>query len=98
MALSIDPQGLEIKVLRSATEWRGRRVLEIGCGDGRLARRLVRLGALMVATDPNAEDIRHGQTTRPRTYQRKLVFAQGEGQRLPFKARSFDIMVFGWSL
>jgi len=89
---------VEISALREAAPWRGRRVLEIGCGDGRLARRLVRLGSQVVATDPDAGEVRQALATRPRTYREKLAFALAEGEQLPFKATSFDIVVFGWSL
>jgi 2-polyprenyl-3-methyl-5-hydroxy-6-metoxy-1,4-benzoquinol methylase len=98
MTLQIDPEGVEIKTLRAATDWRGKRVLEIGCGDGRLARRLVRLGARVIAIDPDAEEVRQAMATRPRTYHEKLNVALAEGERLPFKTTSFDIVVFGWSL
>jgi 2-polyprenyl-6-hydroxyphenyl methylase/3-demethylubiquinone-9 3-methyltransferase len=98
MTLHLDPEGREIEALRTAVDWHGRRVLEIGCGDGRLARRLVRLGAQVVASDPDADEVRQAMATRPRTYRGKLAFALAEGERLPFKATSYDIVVFGWSL
>jgi len=98
MTLRIDPEKAELKVLQMAVDWHGRRVLEIGCGDGRLARRLVRLGARVVGTDPDGSELHRAQSTRPMTYRMKLAFAGAQGEQLPFKARSFDIVVFGWSL
>ena len=98
MTLQMDPEGAEIEALRAVVDWHRKRVLEIGGGDGRLARRLVRLGARVVATDPDAGEVRQGLANRPRTYRQKLEFALAEGQHLPFKATSFDIVVFGWSL
>jgi cyclopropane fatty-acyl-phospholipid synthase-like methyltransferase len=41
MTLRIDPEENEIQALRELTDWRGKRVLEIGCGEGRLSQRLV---------------------------------------------------------
>jgi ubiquinone/menaquinone biosynthesis C-methylase UbiE len=98
MTLRLDPEKAEIEAVRTTVDWHGRRVLEIGCGDGRLARRLVRLGTRVVAVDPAAAEVHQGLADRPRTYREKLEFAVAEGERLPFKATSFDIVVFGWSL
>ena len=34
MPLVMDPAGSEIRALRKTVQWRGKRVLEIGCGTG----------------------------------------------------------------
>lgn len=98
MVLQIDPQGNELQALRSAADWRGKRVLEVGCGNGRLAKRLVRLGASLVALDPDADLVRSALNSRPKTYRERLDFCLSTGEGLPFPAGSFEIVVFGWSL
>jgi len=45
MALRIDPEKNEVHALKAMTDWRKKRVIEIGCGNGRLTRRLAQLGA-----------------------------------------------------
>jgi 2-polyprenyl-3-methyl-5-hydroxy-6-metoxy-1,4-benzoquinol methylase len=55
MSYEVDPEQNEIRALRAAASWTGRDVPEIGCGDGRLARRIAGLGASVTAVDPNAE-------------------------------------------
>jgi 2-polyprenyl-3-methyl-5-hydroxy-6-metoxy-1,4-benzoquinol methylase len=42
MPLRIDPEQNEIRALKSAANWRGKEVLEVGCGNGRLTLRLAR--------------------------------------------------------
>ena len=98
MPIRIDPEEVELRVLRPAASWRHARVLEIGCGDGRLTRRLARLGAQVVAIDPDRAAIRSARKTLPRSYARQVRYAVGTAGRLEFPARSFDIVVFAWSL
>ncbi|NUM77281.1 class I SAM-dependent methyltransferase, partial [candidate division KSB1 bacterium] len=54
MAIIIDPEEKEIAALQQAAHWRDMRVLEAGCGNGRLTLRLAQLGALVTAFDPSA--------------------------------------------
>ena len=98
MPIRIDPEEVELRALRPAASWRHARVLEIGCGDGRLTRRLARLGAQVIAIDPDRAAIRSARKTLPRSYARQVRYAVGTAGRLEFPARSFDIVVFAWSL
>ena len=98
MPIRIDPEEVELRALRTAASWRGAKVLEIGCGDGRLTRRLARLGAHVIAIDPDRDAIRIARKTLPKSYARQVRYAVGTAGRLKFPARSFDIVVFAWSL
>src|SRR3990172_7928948 len=98
MPIRIDPEEVELRALRAAASWRHARVLEIGCGDGRLTRRLARLGAQVIAIDPDRAAIRIARKALPRSYARQVRYAVGTAGRLEFPARSFDIVVFAWSL
>jgi len=98
MPIRIDPEEVELRALRPAASWRHARVLEIGCGDGRLTRRLARLGAQVIAIDPDRDAIRSARKALPKSYARQVRYAVGTAGRLKFPARSFDIVVFAWSL
>ena len=98
MPIRIDPEEVELRALRPAASWRYARVLEIGCGDGRLTRRLARLGAQVIAIDPDRDAIRSARKTLPKSHARQVRYAVGTASRLEFPAKSFDIVVFAWSL
>src|ERR1700733_14175425 len=76
---------------------RGRDVLDVGCGEGWLVRRLVDAGAASVTgIDPLAGALEHARAEGPP----ELVdaFLDGSAEELPFADRSFDIVVFFNSL
>lgn len=45
--------GMEIRVIQRWVELKGRRILELGCGDGRLTRELAPLASTVVAIEPD---------------------------------------------
>lgn len=99
MALRVDPEKNEVHALKEMADWRGKRVLEIGCGDGRLTRRIVAyLGAQVDALDPNRELIATARKTLPARYSDRVRFKVGSAQDLKYRKQSFDIVVFAWSL
>src|SRR3990172_926058 len=99
MPIRIDPEEVELRALRPAASWRGARVLEIGCGDGRPTRRPARLGAPVVAIDRDGAAIRSARKTLPRSYARQVRYAVGTASRLELSpARFFDIVGFAFCL
>ena len=98
MALHIDPEGNEIRALRQVTDWRGKAVLEIGSGDGRLTRRLTRLGARVLGIDSDPTLVRAARRAFAGRTSGRVRFQVGTAEELKFPASSFDIVVFAWSL
>lgn len=98
MAIEIDPQERELRALGRIARWKRRRVLEIGCGDGRLTQRLANLGAIVSAVDPGAANLRKARASLTRRDARRITYRLGQAERLPYRAREFDIVVFAWSL
>jgi ubiquinone/menaquinone biosynthesis C-methylase UbiE len=98
MAITIDPQERELRALERSAQWRRRRVLEIGCGDGRLTLRLASLGARVSAIDPDASRVRAARAALSRRDARRIVYRVGSAERLPYRAREFDAVVFAWAL
>src|SRR3989338_102097 len=98
MALNIDPDENELNGLRRATDWRRKRVIEIGCGNGRLTLRLARLGARGFAIDPDAKLIRAARLTLTKRLAKRISYRVGKAEPLGHTDESFDRAVFSWVL
>jgi SAM-dependent methyltransferase len=65
-----------------------RRVLDVGCGEGQLARRVAHLGAAVVGIDPTT-----GQIDLARERGGGPRYAQASASGLPFASAAFDAVV-----
>jgi 2-polyprenyl-3-methyl-5-hydroxy-6-metoxy-1,4-benzoquinol methylase len=97
MKYSIDPERNEVRALRAVTSWKGKRVLEIGCGDGRLTRRLAALGAQVDAIDPDAALVREARRSTPPRLAGRITYHVGSAGRLRFSSGRFEVVLFAWS-
>ena len=94
MALLEDPEQNESRALsRMIPSFAGLRVLEIGCGDGRVTRLYAGSAAAVVAIDPKAEAIAALRADLPAVDARAIGI---EDLELP--RHSFDVVSFSWSL
>lgn len=98
MTLVTDPEQNEIQALKEVIDWRGKRVLEIGCGEGRLTRRLAGLGAIVHAIDPDPARVRTAREDLPTEFAESVTFASGNAEKLKQGQEKFDAVVFAWSL
>lgn len=78
-------------VLDLAGEVRGRRVLDVGCGDGELAVELARRGAIVTGIDASAAMIEAAQE-RARQHDADIDFQVASAENLPFSPEQFDIV------
>lgn len=63
----------------------GARILDIGCGDGRMAALLAAQGAVVTGIDPSAERVALARASVP-----QATFETGFGERLAYAAESFE--------
>ena len=70
----------------------GRAVLDVGCGDGRLAVRLAAAGAQVVGLDADPVILR-AAASRAAAAGVNVAFATGRAAALPFAAGRFDVVV-----
>jgi 16S rRNA A1518/A1519 N6-dimethyltransferase RsmA/KsgA/DIM1 with predicted DNA glycosylase/AP lyase activity len=95
MAIEEDPEGHEIAALDPVRSFESRRVLEIGCGDGRLTRRYLKYTASVTAIDPDASAV----DRLAREFPFPLIDARAIGidELLP-PSEPFDLVLLAWSL
>lgn len=79
-------------VLRLASPLEGRRVLDVGCGDGTLAVAMAQRGAAVTGVDADpAMLVAAGQ--RAEAAGARLTLHEGRAEQLPFADASFDVVV-----
>jgi cyclopropane fatty-acyl-phospholipid synthase-like methyltransferase len=100
MVIRVDPENNESKTLFSMAEFKGKHVLEIGCGDGRLTRLYAGRVVHATAVDPWEKGIAKANKNLPAELQDRVTF-----QQIPFldfarqkKTSSFDMAILAWSL
>lgn len=90
------PRRKHLEVLTELADPRGRRVLDVGCGDGALLRALLRRGAAQaVGLEPSAVQL---ERARGGPEAEGLSFVAGAGEALDFPDGSFDLVIFFNSL
>src|SRR5712692_6624488 len=77
---------------------RGKRVLDLGCGDGRLALGVAPLATRVDGLDPDAEAIAAAKRNARKAGVRNVRFTAGAAQRLPYPDAAFDVVTLSWTL
>ena len=77
---------------------RGKRVLDLGCGDGRLALGVARHAKDVVGLDPDAELIVMAKERARQADLHNTHFEVGAGQSLQFPDAWFDVVILSWTL
>jgi len=98
MTLQKDPERTEVRYLNQLADFTGKRVLEIGCGEGRLTWRYARSASRVIGVDPDADALRVAATNRPPDLHETVSFARANSLHLPFPREAFDIAILAWAL
>jgi ubiquinone/menaquinone biosynthesis C-methylase UbiE len=93
-----DPERTEVRYLRDFADLANARVLEVGCGDGRLTWRYAASTGRVVAMDPDPMRLAQALHDLPLALRRTIAFARSQAEALPFLSESFDLAIFAWSL
>ena len=94
----LDPEGAHIAALRRLGDFEGRRVLELGCGDGRLTLGIAAEAARVLAFDPDTEAVERARRFLPGDLAERVAYRVASGKSIALEPHSFDIVVFSWSL
>jgi ubiquinone/menaquinone biosynthesis C-methylase UbiE len=94
----LDPEGAHLAALRRLGDFRNRRILELGCGDGRLTLGIAEEAASVLAFDPDADDVERARRSLPAELAERVAYQVASGKEIELEPVSFDLVVFSWSL
>jgi len=98
MAKRTDPEGTETRVINDLVDFRNKRVIEIGCGNGRLTWRYADVAKSVLGIDPGAESIDAANAARPDELVESVSFRVGDVTSADLPDGQYDVAVLAWSL
>lgn len=93
-----DPEGTETRVINDLVDFSNKRVIEIGCGDGRLTWRYADTAKSVLGIDPGAESIDAANAARPDELLESVSFRVGDVTSADLPDGQYDVAVLAWSL
>lgn len=93
-----DREEVEPAVIAEFVDLRGKRVLDVGCGTGRLTEFVAPQAEKVFAFDPDAERIPEARKRIPPGARRRVTFRVCGAEELDVRRRRFDVALCGWSL
>ena len=93
-----DPEGFEKKTLLKYADFADSRVLEIGCGEGRLTWKYAAASGLTVGLDPDFDSLRVARADCPPDLRGRVHLARASAYHIPFSKEKFDVAILAWSL
>ncbi len=89
---------MEVRLIERYVGLKGRRILEIGCGDGRLTRQFAPLASSVVAIEPDSAKIARARRLATSAGISNVSFRVGSAERLRHSGDQFEVALFSWSL
>lgn len=82
-----------LRKILGKTDLKGKRIVEVGCGAGRITQTYMDAPSLIVGVEPEFEAVCQGTKNVP-----NAIFICGSGMNLPFPPGCFDVILFSLSL
>jgi ubiquinone/menaquinone biosynthesis C-methylase UbiE len=94
----IDAEGAHLAAILRAVDFHGKRVLEIGSGEGRLTWGFAPLAASVHAFDPDEEVVATARAECSAELRAKVRFQVAHAEEIEVPPHSVDLVFFSWSL
>jgi ubiquinone/menaquinone biosynthesis C-methylase UbiE len=93
-----DAQGVEPAAIAGVADLDGGRVLEVGCGEGRLTRFAASHAREVYAFDPDGARVGTAEAALAPELRKRVTFGVHDAEALDVERRRFDLALCGWSL
>jgi len=94
----LDPERAHFAALERVADFADARVLEVGCGDGRLTFPVAERAGSVFAFDPDADAVETARADLPSELAGRVTFAVASATAIEIPRSAFDIVLFSWSL
>ena len=98
MAVVLDPEQAETRVIHELVDFTGMDVLDVGCGDGRMTWRFAEATHSVLGLDPVAEAVNMARAGLPERLKDRVSFHVADITTVELSRAAFDVAVLSWSL
>jgi ubiquinone/menaquinone biosynthesis C-methylase UbiE len=98
MPMQRDPEAVETAYIHRMITMNDARVLEIGCGDGRLTWRYAGTTRHVIGIDLGSEHLAVARRSCPAPLAARVAFVRATAVALPLRAELLDGAILAWSL